>query len=303
MTSGAIYIITQNPRYVGLLLSSARSLKNAMPQLPITVFSEFEIPPTELFENITRVKGSADGFYDKTLFMQQSPYERTLFIDADTYVVDPISELFLLLDRFDCAATHEEYSNTDWSNCYPLPEVPESFPEFNTGILAFGRNQRVEVLFKEWAGLYQEFSKKFPAQRINDQPFFRRAAYRSEARIATLTREYNCKFRGQGYLNGRVKILHGHVDLKLEDRFVQRAESVLNKSVKPRVYIAGKVYEQDLVGRILDRRKARKVGQFPLLSEPVIMAGARKLRQIVRTAGLGKTLLKAIGLTRKSRNA
>ena len=30
MTSGAIYIITQNPRYVGLLLGSARSLKKAL---------------------------------------------------------------------------------------------------------------------------------------------------------------------------------------------------------------------------------------------------------------------------------
>jgi hypothetical protein len=69
------------------------------------------------------------------------------------------------------------------------------------------------------------------------------------------------------------------------------------------VYIAGKVYEQNLVGRILDRRKARKVGQFPLFSEPMIVAGTRKLRQIVRTSGLGKTLLKAIGFTRKSRDA
>jgi alpha-N-acetylglucosamine transferase len=45
--------------------------------------------------------------------MRQSPYDRTLFIDADIYVVEPIPELFALLDHFDLAATHEEYVNTD----------------------------------------------------------------------------------------------------------------------------------------------------------------------------------------------
>lgn len=89
--------------------------------------------------------------------------------------------------------------------------------------------------------------------------------HRNDLRVATLTREFNCKFRGQGYLNERVRILHGHVDLQLEEEFVRKAISVLNASSKPRVYIADTVYEQKLVGRVVDRRKPGLVGRFPLL--------------------------------------
>ena len=294
MNIGAIYIITQDSRYTQLLLNSAASLKRVMPDLPITVFSQFPIESPN-FERVVRVEGSEDGFYDKTVFFQQTPYERTLFVDADIYFVEPVSELFSILDHFDFAATHEEYLNTDWWNRYPRPDIPASFPEFNTGILAYKRSPRMDSLLKDWSSLYKSFIAAHPGEKINDQPFFRAAVYSNEARFATLTREYNCKFRGQGYLNGRVKILHGHVELRLEQAFVQKALSVLNASSKPRVYVAGAVYEQKLVGRILDRRKPGLVGRFPLLPEAVMVAGARQLRKMLKERGVRKMLLKLIG--------
>jgi hypothetical protein len=233
--------------------------------------------------------------------LQQTPYDRTLFIDADIYVAEPVPELFTILDHFDFAATHEEYLNTDWWNRYPRPDIPPSFPEFNTGILAYRRSPQMASVLKDWAALYQSFIESHPGQGINDQPFFRAAVYSNQVRIATLTREYNCKFRGQGYLNGRVKILHGHVDLRLEQTFVRKALDVLNASSKPRVYIAGTVYEQKLVGRILDRRKPGLVGHFPLLPEPVLVAGAKRLRQMLKERGARRMFLKLIGRGQEGR--
>jgi hypothetical protein len=61
MSAGAIYIITRDPRYMGLLLNSAASLKRRMPDLPVTVFSEFPLEST-LFERVIRVESSLDGF-------------------------------------------------------------------------------------------------------------------------------------------------------------------------------------------------------------------------------------------------
>jgi hypothetical protein len=302
MRTGAIYIITQDSRYTGLLLNSAASLKRAMPDLPITVFSQFPLESSD-FERVIHVDGSQDGFYDKTLFIQQTPYERTLFIDADTLIVDPVPELFTMLDYFDFAATHEEYLSTDWWDRYPRPDIPPSFPEFNTGILAYKRSPRMDDVLKDWSGLYQSFLENHPGQKINDQPFFRAAVYSHEVRIATLTREYNCKFRGQGYLNRRMKILHGHVDFQLEQVFVRKALDVLNASSRPRVYIAGTVYEQKLVGRILDRRKPGLVGRFPLLPEPVIVAGVKRFRRMLKERGARTMILKLIGRGRKSASA
>jgi hypothetical protein len=285
MSNGAVYIITQNPRYVDLLLTSAASLKQAMPDLPITAFSQFPVE-SSLFESVVRVEPSKDGFYDKSKLIQNSPYERTLFIDADTFVVAPVPELFSLLDHFDCAATHEEYLNTDWHHRYVRTDIPESFPEFNTGILMLKRSDRLHRMLEQWGALYRQFLEEKPGQAINDQPFFRAAAYFSDVRIATLTREYNCKFRGQGYLNGKVKILHGHVDFKLDLAFLDKAARALNSSGRPRVYVAGRVYEQKLVGKFADRRKAHPAGTFPVLPEPGLLAEAKRLKQIIRQRGM-----------------
>lgn len=123
MSTGAIYVITQDERYLNLLRTSVESLKCAMPDLPITVFSQFPVE-CECLDRVVPIKTAGDGFYDKARLMLDSPYDRTIFIDADIYIVEPFPELFTLLDRFDCAATHEEYLNTDWSNNHPrLPRV------------------------------------------------------------------------------------------------------------------------------------------------------------------------------------
>lgn len=279
--NGAIYIITQNPRYVGLLLGSAASLRRAMPDLPITVFSQFPVE-SDIFERVVLIQPTRQGFYDKSKFILQSPYERTLFIDADTRVIAPVPELFTLLDHFDVAATHEEYLSTDWHDQYPRPDIPPCFPEFNTGVMMLKRSERTQRVLERWSSLYGDYLQDHPGQPINDQPFFRAAAYDGDLRIATLTREYNCKFRGQGYLKGLVKIMHGHVDLELDPAFVEKARSVLNSSSKPRVYVAGRVYEQALVGRFVDRRKAHLLGSFPMLPEPGLVAEAKKLRQLLK---------------------
>lgn len=161
--------------------------------------------------------------------------------------------------------------------------------------MAFKRSLRMDRLLQEWSALYRAFIENNPGTKINDQPFLRAAAYASDVRIATLTREYNCKFRGQGYLNGRVKILHGHVDLRLGEAFVQKSVRVLNSNLRPRVYIAGTVYAQKLVGRILDRRKPGLVGRFPLLPEPTIVAGTKRLLRMLKERGARNMILKAIG--------
>ncbi len=294
MTQGAVYIITQDPRYVGLLMSSAASLKRAMPDLPITVFSQFPVE-SGLFEKVESVRPSQDGFYDKSRLIQNSPYDRTLLIDADTYVLQPVPELFSLLDQFDCAATHEEYVNTDWHNRYPRTDIPASFPEFNTGVLMLKRSGRTGAMLEQWGKLYEQFLREKPGEAINDQPFFRVAAYFSEVRFATLPREYNCKFRGQGYLNGPVKILHGHVGFELKADFALQATQALNASNRPRVYVAGNVYEQKLAGRFVDRRKAQLVGRFPLLPEPELVAEAKGFAKKVQRRGLRNLLSRLFG--------
>ncbi len=299
MTTGAIYILTQDARYLPLALESVATVKRVMPGLAVTFLSQFPVS-SPLIERVIPVQPGHDGFYDKTRLMRESPYERTLFIDADIYAVKAFPEMFNLLDRFDCAATHEEYLDTDWFHHYARPDIPASFPEFNTGILMFKRSPQMDGVLNRWEALYADYLRQKSDQpisdrTINDQPFFRVAIYESDARIATLTREYNCKFRGQGYLNGPVKLLHGHIEYQFDARQMSRAIAALNASERPRVYIAGKVYEQKLTGRLVSRRKARRVGNFPELPGSMMLRRALRLRQLIGQHGLGKMLSKTLG--------
>ena len=258
----------------------------------MTFLSQFPVS-SPLVDRVIPVAPARNGFFDKTKLMRESPYDRTLFIDADIYAVKAFPEMFDLLDRFDCAATHEEYLDTDWFHQYPRADIPASFPEFNTGIFLFKRSPQMDAVLKKWEELYANHLREKPDQPINDQPFFRAAIYESEARIATLSREYNCKFRGQGYLNGAVKLLHGHIEYRFDPKQLAQAISALNASERPRVYIAGHVYEQKLTGRLVGQRKAREVGVFPELPGSLTLRRARRLRQMIQERGLGKMLAKA----------
>jgi len=59
MADGAVYIITKDERYVNLLQASAASLKRVMPDLPITVFSQFPVSSA----TFDKVNTEGDGFY------------------------------------------------------------------------------------------------------------------------------------------------------------------------------------------------------------------------------------------------
>jgi hypothetical protein len=89
-----------------------------------------------------------------------------------------------------------------------------------------------------------------------------------------------------------VKILHGHVDLKFDVKQIGKAIAVLNASNRPRVYIAGHVYEQKLVGRLASRRKAHKVGSYPELPGSILLRRVNRLKQVVQERGIAKTLAK-----------
>jgi hypothetical protein len=60
---------------------------------------------------------------------------------------------------------------------------------------------------------------------------------------------------------------------------LSQAASTLNASSRPRVYIAGDVYEQKLVGRLVGRRKAHKVGSFPELPGSIFLRRAKAIER------------------------
>jgi hypothetical protein len=217
MDRGVIYV-GFGQEYLSEVLVSAASVKRHMPHLPITVFCN----PNITCPNVDEVIGvepdeSFPGCAAKIRHIAVSPYDQTLFLDSDTYVCGDLAELFALLDVFDLAAAH-----APTRAIYEVEGVPDSFPEFNTGVILFRRSPEMAKVLSGWADLYLRHLERDdrgalrwlqPADRrwhrLNDQGAFREALYRSGLRVATLPPEYNCRFTAPGLVDGPVRILHG----------------------------------------------------------------------------------------------
>ncbi len=250
MSFGVIYIAT-GQKYIEEACNSAASLKKNLPNISITGFFDETIESVH-FDKIVLIDQS-NGKKNKVLYMSKSPYDYSLFIDTDTYICDDISELFSLLDKFDIAVAHAPYRQV-----IQISGIPESFPEYNTGVILFKKSTQISSFFENWKTLYEQqlqretkFLNPF-TQKVEllsrDQPSFREALYNSNLRVTTLTPEYNCRFIMPGYVDRTVKILHGrHPDLPL-------VAKTINAETKQRIY---KIHSGSLEV-ILNQEKPRK---------------------------------------------
>lgn len=238
MSRGVIYVAT-GKTFIKEACESAASLKEKMPDLPITIFCNQDLQ-SDYFEQIVIIKEPQNSSMDKICQMYNSPYDYTLYLDTDTYICDDISELFTLLDRFDIAATHAPIRIAPkdfrtWQDT-EIKGVPESFPEFNTGVILFKKSTSVEKFFSDWLTFYKKYlekQKQLTEPVVRDQPTFREGVYKSDLRIATLTPEYNCRFVFPVFINRKVKIMHGrHPNLPALARFI-------NKKTGNRVFVPG----------------------------------------------------------------
>jgi len=209
---GALYLAS-GERYKEEATLSAKSLREYHPDLPVTIFTDQEEVDTSVFDNVVQLSNPINNPGDSILSSKHLPYERTLYLDADTFVCGDISEIFELLDAFDVAAGHE-VGRSWWNrNRYIQNDIdlPESFPEYNTGVIAYRDNDPVKELFDSWNRVYKKVGGEL------NQPAFRVASYRSDAEFATLPPEYNFMTHTVGFASGPVKILHqgpSNVDLE-----------------------------------------------------------------------------------------
>jgi hypothetical protein len=136
--------------------------------------------------------------------MRDTVFDRTLIMDADTWLVEPVPELFALLDWFDIAVAHAPFREV-----YDVG-VPLAFPEYNIGVMSFKKSGELSKVVRRWQRDFTKDSVERSEERrvswFPSQATFRRALYESKLRICTLPPEYN--WRGTGYVHHSVKIVH-----------------------------------------------------------------------------------------------
>lgn len=201
MTNGVIYVATGIGGALAELDVSVRSVRAAMPGIPITLYTDTDVQGD--FHDVRKIRtptSTLEFFEMRSEIICDSPYDRTLHLDTDTYMASDATELFTLLDHFDVAAAHDTHRVV-----VPLEAVPAAFPEFNAGIICY-RADAMRSLAGRWLSLYRSNARDVSF----DQPWLRQALYESTLRIATLPPEFNFRFRHAGFYNVAPVILHAH---------------------------------------------------------------------------------------------
>jgi hypothetical protein len=230
-----VYVLTGSQHLMPFAEQSAASVKRQMPALPVTIFTDL-VTTSPAFDRVVRVAGSGDAYEDKVTCMAQTPYARTMYLDIDTYLVEDVSELFDLLDHFDVAAAHAPRRINE-----VIDDVPDSYPEFNTGVVLYGNSPAMRRLLATWRDLYCE--RRDRGIHTYDQTSFRQAMYHDgTVRMATLVTEYNCRFWLGAYLNQPVKILHAYATQEEFEQVAAWTRAALNDQRSAVAVLGGQVY-------------------------------------------------------------
>jgi len=209
---------------------SARRVRELMPECPISIVADRE-PDADCFDDVV-IDSSEFLKRDKPRAMRRTPYERTIYLDTDTYLQEPVDDLFDLLDEFDMALRRNksEIHARDVNDTDPNAGVPEAFPEFNTGVVPYRKTSAVQELFDEWERLCLP-------DHDADQRSFRPALYGSSVRFTAIPNRYNCMYRNDNFVNKRVRVFHGPlVDRETNEVDLQEAIEKLNRSTRCRLY-------------------------------------------------------------------
>lgn len=224
--------------YIAEAVRSARSslLHNSLPHLLFaSADSDGAVEEARQVKGLSVVRYEPSNPYaDKIANMRRSPFERTLYLDSDTYVVGEIVHVLRLLEHYDMAAAYAPAYRG-----LADPAVPPAFCEFNTGVLAWRANERVAAFMRDWQETYLAWlggEEPFPgaAQASRggraDQPAFRRCAWLHGVRLFVLAPEYNFRIGYPTSVVERVRVVHG----RCEDH--EGLAARVNASERPRTW-------------------------------------------------------------------
>lgn len=115
-----------------------------------------------------------------------SPYERTMFVDTDTYFIGDIESGFAILDYFDLSMTLVPPDTH-----YPISSSGEKIDckPVNTGVIFFKKNEVNNYLFEEWLRIYLKKLSQNPHIRESDQTSCTEAIMCSSSRFYPLSTE------------------------------------------------------------------------------------------------------------------
>ncbi|MAB57127.1 MAG: hypothetical protein CL524_06205 [Aequorivita sp.] len=210
MKEGFLYVANR-PKFLNEILISVKSLKR-FNVAPVCLVCTEELRTNEILEkfDIVIVDDMLKNYtyLAKIIGMQKSPFQRTIFLDSDTFITDSISELFELLDFVDFATTIESKIHSFQNRVVKYQGV---FPEFNSGVIVYRNSNTMKKVLQDWLEYCQQKKIKI------DMPGLREAVLMNfeSIRFSVLPNCYNQHgFATMLQLDQKVKVIHERIGYK-----------------------------------------------------------------------------------------
>lgn len=199
MTRGVLYIVWPGEeRMEAMLNRSIASLAAAHPELPY---------------HVERLDDGS-SLLDKSRMAEMTPFDETLFLDADTVVMGRLDYGFEKAAQYGLACCICE---CPWARRFSGLADQGDIVEYNTGVLFFTRTSR--PLFDAWARLRDIGSSLLfrahdgvRTMPFNDQAGFAAAIEETGFNPFVLPMNWNFRRQWQETVFGPVKIWHGYND-------------------------------------------------------------------------------------------
>ncbi len=144
----------------------------------------------------------------KTQINTYSPYDETLFLDADILPLVNLSSLWPYLDQGNVAMATDRMAEiglcdhvTQAEVEFTLEQLSPQTTHFNSGVLLWRRTVTTEALFTQWHCEWQRFGQQ-------DQLALARAIDRTQTRVVPLPQSYNLSPRDAEPLIKKGETIH-----------------------------------------------------------------------------------------------
>lgn len=198
---GYLYI-AYGDQHVKEALNSVKSLRGVDSNAHVTIITDRRI---DGFDRVIQKESFRGGFAGKVDNLTTDCYNKTLYIDTDTYFCEDCSGLFDLGNDFDICAVLDP-AETELHQ--------PGLTSYNTGVLLYSwRAFGTFKLFKQYYNdkeFLKETLKGHPASKCKtDQPSFTLAIRDTNINVHPLPDIWNARYRFNISLMGSVKIIHG----------------------------------------------------------------------------------------------
>jgi len=228
--SGVLYVAIGKQHFDEAVASLASLRLHS--DISVTIVTDQRTNAVQPFNSVVHLE--SDPYRAKIVGITTLPYERTLYLDTDTFICGGIDNMFDVLDYYDIAGV-QDAGRTNWPSA---TGVPRCFPELNTGVLLLRQCAAVYSLLTRWLQYFDDVVVgRIKYIRPGDQGALREAIYGSGIRLAIMPPEYNFRFAYPAQLVGSVVIMHGRRHNGFE--CLDDLRKAVNQSGRVRIYKPG----------------------------------------------------------------